>query len=207
MYIFSCQKNQSQLVGGKKKHSSMGPKANQQPLMYRKLWVWFSLAHGVIYLWWYLYLCTLNLTERITYSVFTLKFISIHRRVPQVGSSHESFLLHLSDCIDFNFILQQIAKPAASWDDRKPRISWRGDGQFFTASAIHPLTGICFSTSFLFLILLPSSLSSPAKYHTLLSRALYNFDFTNYGSFWALCLQSCQLILFTILFSVQMYVP
>lgn len=38
-------------------------------------------------------------------------------------------------------VQEVIAKPAASWDDRKPRISWRGDGQFFAASAIHPLTG------------------------------------------------------------------
>ena len=87
MYIFSCQKNQSQLVGEKKKHSSMGPKANQQLLMYRKLWVWFSLVHGVIYLWWYLYLCTLNLTERITYSAFTLKFY----QHPQKGTSSRKF--------------------------------------------------------------------------------------------------------------------
>lgn len=27
------------------------------------------------------------------------------------------------------------------WDDRKPRITWRGDGQFFAVSAVCPLTG------------------------------------------------------------------
>ncbi|XP_020621181.1 elongator complex protein 1-like isoform X1 [Orbicella faveolata] len=34
-----------------------------------------------------------------------------------------------------------IARPAASWDDKVPRISWRGDGQFFVVSTIHPQTG------------------------------------------------------------------
>ncbi|XP_069045545.1 elongator complex protein 1 isoform X1 [Lepisosteus oculatus] len=32
-------------------------------------------------------------------------------------------------------------QPAVSWDDRRPRISWRGDGQFFAVSAVCPLTG------------------------------------------------------------------
>lgn len=32
-------------------------------------------------------------------------------------------------------------KPALPWDDRKPRISWRGDGQFFVISTISPSTG------------------------------------------------------------------
>lgn len=32
-------------------------------------------------------------------------------------------------------------KPALPWDDRKPRISWRGDGQFFVVSTISPSTG------------------------------------------------------------------
>ncbi|XP_067016133.1 elongator complex protein 1-like [Acropora muricata] len=37
--------------------------------------------------------------------------------------------------------LQQVAvRPAAEWDDKMPRISWRGDGQFFVVSAIHPQT-------------------------------------------------------------------
>ncbi|XP_046559311.1 LOW QUALITY PROTEIN: putative elongator complex protein 1 [Haliotis rubra] len=30
---------------------------------------------------------------------------------------------------------------ATSWDDRRPRISWRGDGQFFVVSSISPHTG------------------------------------------------------------------
>ncbi|XP_078368242.1 elongator complex protein 1-like isoform X2 [Oculina patagonica] len=38
-------------------------------------------------------------------------------------------------------IQEVIARPAASWDDKMPRISWRGDGQFFVVSAIHPQTG------------------------------------------------------------------
>ncbi|XP_068740348.1 elongator complex protein 1-like [Montipora capricornis] len=38
--------------------------------------------------------------------------------------------------------LQQVtARPAAEWDDKMPRISWRGDGQFFVVSAVHPKTG------------------------------------------------------------------
>uniref|UniRef100_A0A673HGB2 Elongator complex protein 1 n=1 Tax=Sinocyclocheilus rhinocerous TaxID=307959 RepID=A0A673HGB2_9TELE len=32
-------------------------------------------------------------------------------------------------------------KPALPWDDRKPRITWRGDGQFFAVSAVCPQTG------------------------------------------------------------------
>uniref|UniRef100_A0A671MJJ4 Elongator complex protein 1 n=1 Tax=Sinocyclocheilus anshuiensis TaxID=1608454 RepID=A0A671MJJ4_9TELE len=31
--------------------------------------------------------------------------------------------------------------PALPWDDRKPRITWRGDGQFFAVSAVCPQTG------------------------------------------------------------------
>ncbi|XP_062985125.1 elongator complex protein 1 [Elgaria multicarinata webbii] len=31
--------------------------------------------------------------------------------------------------------------PALSWDDRRPRITWRGDGQYFAVSAICPETG------------------------------------------------------------------
>lgn len=42
-------------------------------------------------------------------------------------------------------ILSQIARPAASWDDKVPRISWRGDGQFFVVSTIHPQTGMSIS--------------------------------------------------------------
>ena len=42
-------------------------------------------------------------------------------------------------------ILSQIARPAASWDDKMPRISWRGDGQFFVVSTIHPQTGMLIS--------------------------------------------------------------
>ncbi|XP_072524985.1 elongator complex protein 1 [Salminus brasiliensis] len=32
-------------------------------------------------------------------------------------------------------------QPAVPWDDRKPRITWRGDGQLFAVSAICPQTG------------------------------------------------------------------
>ncbi|XP_052006172.1 elongator complex protein 1 [Xyrauchen texanus] len=32
-------------------------------------------------------------------------------------------------------------QPALQWDDRKPRITWRGDGQFFAVSAVCPQTG------------------------------------------------------------------
>ncbi|XP_062827791.1 elongator complex protein 1 isoform X2 [Anolis carolinensis] len=31
--------------------------------------------------------------------------------------------------------------PALSWDDHKPRITWRGDGQYFAVSAVCPETG------------------------------------------------------------------
>ncbi|XP_051907945.1 elongator complex protein 1 [Hippocampus zosterae] len=32
-------------------------------------------------------------------------------------------------------------KPAAQWDDRRPRVTWRGDGQLFAVSAVCPNTG------------------------------------------------------------------
>ncbi|KAJ7339624.1 hypothetical protein OS493_006029 [Desmophyllum pertusum] len=38
-------------------------------------------------------------------------------------------------------IQEVIASPATSWDDKLPRISWRGDGQFFVVSTIYPQTG------------------------------------------------------------------
>uniref|UniRef100_A0AAY4D1C0 Elongator complex protein 1 n=1 Tax=Denticeps clupeoides TaxID=299321 RepID=A0AAY4D1C0_9TELE len=31
--------------------------------------------------------------------------------------------------------------PAVAWDDRKPRVTWRGDGQLFAVSAICPMSG------------------------------------------------------------------
>uniref|UniRef100_A0A4W5NSL0 IkappaB kinase complex-associated protein n=1 Tax=Hucho hucho TaxID=62062 RepID=A0A4W5NSL0_9TELE len=34
-----------------------------------------------------------------------------------------------------------IVQPAMSWDDRRPRVTWRGDGQLFAVSAVCPLTG------------------------------------------------------------------
>ncbi len=37
--------------------------------------------------------------------------------------------------------LSQEVQPALAWDDRKPRITWRGDGQFFAVSAVCPQTG------------------------------------------------------------------
>ncbi|KAL3973448.1 hypothetical protein ACER0C_024655 [Sarotherodon galilaeus] len=35
----------------------------------------------------------------------------------------------------------QEVQPAVSWDDRRPRVTWRGDGQLFAVSAICPQTG------------------------------------------------------------------
>ncbi|XP_036407119.1 elongator complex protein 1 [Megalops cyprinoides] len=32
-------------------------------------------------------------------------------------------------------------QPAMAWDDRRPRITWRGDGQFFAVSSVCPQTG------------------------------------------------------------------
>uniref|UniRef100_A0A8C1XJA5 Elongator complex protein 1 n=1 Tax=Cyprinus carpio TaxID=7962 RepID=A0A8C1XJA5_CYPCA len=37
--------------------------------------------------------------------------------------------------------LSQEVQPALPWDDRKPRITWRGDGQFFAVSTVCPQTG------------------------------------------------------------------
>ncbi|XP_069486709.1 elongator complex protein 1 isoform X2 [Ambystoma mexicanum] len=36
---------------------------------------------------------------------------------------------------------QMGVEPALPWDDRKPRVTWRGDGQFFAVSAVCPETG------------------------------------------------------------------
>ncbi|XP_061895843.1 elongator complex protein 1 isoform X1 [Entelurus aequoreus] len=35
----------------------------------------------------------------------------------------------------------QEVKPAPEWDDRRPRVTWRGDGQLFAVSAVCPQTG------------------------------------------------------------------
>ncbi|XP_074530734.1 elongator complex protein 1 [Halichoeres trimaculatus] len=35
----------------------------------------------------------------------------------------------------------QEVQPAAAWDDRRPRVTWRGDGQLFAVSAVCPQTG------------------------------------------------------------------
>ncbi|KAM9850335.1 elongator complex protein 1 [Aulostomus maculatus] len=35
----------------------------------------------------------------------------------------------------------QEVNPAADWDDRRPRVTWRGDGQLFAVSAVCPQTG------------------------------------------------------------------
>lgn len=35
----------------------------------------------------------------------------------------------------------QEVKPASDWDDRRPRVTWRGDGQLFAVSAICPQSG------------------------------------------------------------------
>ncbi|GAA6221988.1 elongator complex protein 1 [Lates japonicus] len=35
----------------------------------------------------------------------------------------------------------QEVQPASGWDDRRPRVTWRGDGQLFAVSAICPQTG------------------------------------------------------------------
>lgn len=35
----------------------------------------------------------------------------------------------------------QDVQPAVTWDDRKPRVTWRGDGQLFAVSAICPQSG------------------------------------------------------------------
>uniref|UniRef100_A0A8C7IL55 Elongator complex protein 1 n=1 Tax=Oncorhynchus kisutch TaxID=8019 RepID=A0A8C7IL55_ONCKI len=34
-----------------------------------------------------------------------------------------------------------IVQPAMSWDDRRPRVTWRGDGQLFAVSSVCPQTG------------------------------------------------------------------
>lgn len=36
---------------------------------------------------------------------------------------------------------QQEVQPIAAWDDRRPRVTWRGDGQLFAVGAVCPETG------------------------------------------------------------------
>uniref|UniRef100_A0A8D0GW18 Elongator complex protein 1 n=1 Tax=Sphenodon punctatus TaxID=8508 RepID=A0A8D0GW18_SPHPU len=36
---------------------------------------------------------------------------------------------------------QAASQPASPWDDRRPRVTWRGDGQYFAVSAVCPETG------------------------------------------------------------------
>ncbi|XP_078730604.1 elongator complex protein 1 [Lampetra fluviatilis] len=36
---------------------------------------------------------------------------------------------------------QEVVAPAFTWDDGRPRVSWRGDGQFFAVSSVCPHTG------------------------------------------------------------------
>lgn len=36
---------------------------------------------------------------------------------------------------------KESGQPALPWDDRQPRIKWRGDGQFFAVSSINPASG------------------------------------------------------------------
>lgn len=43
-------------------------------------------------------------------------------------------------CIILHDLFQEIL-PALPWDDHKPRISWRGDGQHVAVSDICPGTG------------------------------------------------------------------
>lgn len=42
------------------------------------------------------------------------------------------------------FVSYEEVQPAVPWDDRLPRITWRGDGQLFAVGAICPQTGRCF---------------------------------------------------------------
>ncbi len=39
------------------------------------------------------------------------------------------------------FGLQVQTEPAFEWDDKQPRICWRGDGQYFVVSSINSQTG------------------------------------------------------------------
>lgn len=39
------------------------------------------------------------------------------------------------------YICSQEVQPAAEWDDHRPRVTWRGDGQLFAVSAVCPQTG------------------------------------------------------------------
>lgn len=40
-----------------------------------------------------------------------------------------------------NAVNIQEVQPAAAWDDHRPRVTWRGDGQLFAVSAVCPQTG------------------------------------------------------------------
>lgn len=44
-------------------------------------------------------------------------------------------------CCSLFFFFLQTARAAFDWDDRRPRITWQGDGQFFAVTMVHPQTG------------------------------------------------------------------
>uniref|UniRef100_A0A8C3UFI9 Elongator complex protein 1 n=1 Tax=Catharus ustulatus TaxID=91951 RepID=A0A8C3UFI9_CATUS len=43
--------------------------------------------------------------------------------------------------MQFSFVWLQEVLPASAWDDGRPRVTWRGDGQFVAVSAVCPETG------------------------------------------------------------------
>lgn len=44
--------------------------------------------------------------------------------------------------MQLSFVWLQEVLPASSWDDGRPRVTWRGDGQFVAVSAVCPETGM-----------------------------------------------------------------
>lgn len=44
--------------------------------------------------------------------------------------------------MQLSFVRLQEVSPTSTWDDSRPRVTWRGDGQFVAVSAVCPETGM-----------------------------------------------------------------
>ncbi|XP_053405572.1 putative elongator complex protein 1 [Mercenaria mercenaria] len=59
----------------------------------------------------------------------------------QVGWGKKETQFHGSAGKQAAYVKPEEVKPAMTWDDRVPRITWKADGQYFAISSIHPNTG------------------------------------------------------------------
>lgn len=63
-----------------------------------------------------------------------------HHGLKTKTKKYRKLIKHLFD-IKILCMHPQEVQPAAAWDDRRPRVTWRGDGQLFAVSAVCLQTG------------------------------------------------------------------